>query len=159
MDVDIRYNNETHATLVDVEWEVWLNASIETTWEKMIGDVDGWWSHCYKQGSTVLIEQFPGGRFWERFSDGVNGSVYANVVYIEPPRLLKCVGSWAMPGVGMSSGRWLLEEQNGGTLVKANGQMIGMLDVMLMKDRKSGSIALINSLQSWVEQGQRVLRG
>ena len=158
MDVEIQYSNEQQPTLLDVEWEVWLNASVEQTWERMIGDVDGWWAHSYKPGSTVLIEQFPGGRFWERFADGINGSVYANVVYIEPPYLLKCVGSWAMPGIGMSSGRWKLEESNGGTLLKASGQMLGMLDANLMRERKGGSQSLITALQAWVEQSQRVVR-
>ena len=159
MDIDIHYSDEKQPSMLDAEWELFLNAPIEKAWQKMVHEVDGWWAHCYKPGSTVLIEAVPGGRFWERFPDGVNGSVYANVVYVEPPYVLKCIGQWAMPGIGLSSGVWRLSEQDGGTLLKATGQMIGILDVSLMKERRGGGQSLITALAKWVNEGERVQRG
>jgi hypothetical protein len=123
-----------------------------------VHEVNGWWAHCYKPDSTVLIEAFPGGRFWERFPDGVNGSVYANVVYVDPPHVIKCAGNWAMPGVGQSSGVWRLEAKDGGTLVKSTGQMLGIIDAALMKERKGGSAVLIQALEKWVNHGEQVQR-
>lgn len=156
---EVNYGDERHPVVLDAAWELFLDAPIATAWQKLVHEVDGWWAHCYQPGSTVLIEPFPGGRFWERFADGVNGGVYANVVYIEPPYVLKCAGSWAMPGVGQSSGVWRLEEQGHGTLLKATGQMLGVIDVALLKERKGGSATLIAALEQWVNHGQRVVRG
>jgi hypothetical protein len=144
--------------VLDAAWELFLQAPVETVWQKLVLEVDGWWAHCYKPGSTVLIEPFPGGRFWERFPDGVNGGVYAHVVYCEPPYVLKCVGQWAMPGIGMSSGVWRLAAEDGGTLLKSTGQMLGLLDVNLLRERKGGSAGLIAALEKWVQRGERVVR-
>lgn len=156
---EITYGDERQPAILDAAWELFLAAPIETVWQRMVLEVDGWWAHCYKPGSTVLIEPWPGGRFWERFADGVNGGVYANVVYCEPPYVLKCSGNWAMPGIGMSSAVWRLAEQDGGTLLKSTGQMLGILDVALMKERKGGSASLIAALERWVSHGERVVRG
>jgi uncharacterized protein YndB with AHSA1/START domain len=155
----VHYGAQSSSVILDVEWELALAAPVETVWQKLVHEVDAWWAHSYKRGSTVLIEPFPGGRFWERFADGVNGSVYANVVYIDPPHVLKCVGNWAMPGIGMSSGVWRLEARDGGTLLKATGQMQGVLDASLMKERGGGTQTLIAALRAWVEDGARVERG
>lgn len=154
----ITYSEDKQPIVLDQAWELFLKAPRELVWDKLVNQVDSWWAHCYKPGSTVLIEAFPGGRFWERFADGVNGGIYANVVYIEPPVVLKCVGQWAMPGVNMSSGVWRLAEQDGGTLLKATGQMTGIIDSALMKERKGGSQSLITALQRWVELDERVVR-
>lgn len=155
---EISYSDERQPVILDAAWELFLSAPVETVWQKMVLEVDGWWAHCYKPGSTVLIEPFPGGRFWERFADGVNGGLYATVVYCEPPYIIKTVGQMAMPGIGMSSGVWRLAEQDGGTLLKATGQMIGILDVALMKERKGGSQSLLEALIKWVDHGEHVVR-
>lgn len=155
---EITYSDERQPVILDAAWELFLKAPIETVWQKMVLEVDGWWAHCYKEGSTVLIEPWPGGRFWERFADGVNGGLYASVVYCEPPYILKTVGQMAMPGIGMSSGVWRLAEQDGGTLLKATGQMIGVLDAELLKSRKGGSQSLLEALIKWVDHGERVER-
>jgi hypothetical protein len=156
---EVHYGDERQPVILDAAWELFLNAPLEEAWHKLVHEVDGWWAHCYKPGSTVLIEPWPGGRFWERFADGVNGGVYANVVYVEPPYVLKCSGNWAMPGIGQSSGVWRLEAKDGGTLLKCSGQMLGIIDVALMKERKGGSATLIAALEQWVNQGRRVQRG
>jgi hypothetical protein len=157
---EVSYGPERQPVVLDAAWELRLAAPVPQVWQKLVLEVDGWWAHCYKPGSTVLIEPWPGGRFWERFADGVNGGVYANVVYCEPPFVLKCAGNWAMPGIGMSSGVWRLEQQpDGGTLLKSTGQMLGSLDVELLKERKGGSASLIGALQRWVDHGERVVRG
>jgi uncharacterized protein YndB with AHSA1/START domain len=158
MQPEVSYGDATQSVILDVAWEIRLNAPVETVWQKLVHEVDSWWAHCYKPGSTVLIEPIPGGRFWERFADGVSGGVYANVVYVEPPYVLKCMGNWAMPGIGMSSGVWRLSEQEGGTLVKATGQLSGNLDPKLMKERRGGTQSLITALQRWVEHNERVIR-
>jgi uncharacterized protein YndB with AHSA1/START domain len=156
---EVTYGDDKQPIVLDMAWEIFLKAPREAVWDKLVNQVDGWWAHCYKPGSTVLIEPYPGGRIWERFADGVNGGVYAHVVYIEPPVVLKSVGQWAMPGVNMSSGVWRLTEQDGGTLLKSTGQIMGIVDSALMKERKGGSQSLITALQKWVEQDERVVRG
>ncbi len=154
----VTYGNELQPSILEVAWELNLNVPIDVAWRKVILEVNNWWSHCYKEGSTVLIEAVPGGRFWERFADGVNGAIYASVVYCEPPFVLKCMGNWAMPGIGQSSGVWRFSEQDGVTHLKSSGQMLGVLDVNLMKERRGGTQSLINSLQRWVERSEPVER-
>lgn len=157
-DYVISYSEEKPPVIVDIAWEMLLHVPVETAWRKVILEVNNWWAHSYKEGSTVLIEPFPGGRFWERFADGVNGAVYASVIYCEPPFILKCGGNWAMPGVGMSAGVWRFEPREDGTLLKSTGQMLGLLDVALMKERKGGSQSLMSALQKWVEEDISVER-
>jgi len=154
----IQYGSSQQSIVLDMNWELNVSAPINTVWHKLVHEVDSWWAHCYKSGSTVLIEPFPGGRFWERFADGINGGVYANVVYVEPPFVLKCMGNWAMPGIGMSSGVWRLSEQAGGTLIKATGQLCGNIDAELIKERRGGSQSLIAALHRWIENDERVVR-
>ncbi|MCC7477271.1 hypothetical protein IT575_02335 [bacterium] len=154
----VSYGEELRPAILDVAWELKLNVPIEVAWRKVILEVNNWWSHCYKDGSVVLMEAFPGGRFWERFADGVNGAIYASVVYCEPPYVLKCMGNWAMPGIGQSSGVWRFSEQDGVTHLKSTGQMLGVLDVNLMKERRGGTQSLISSLARWVEQDEIVER-
>lgn len=156
-DLDV-WGDEKQLRLVGTAYELQFNEPPELVWERMIGDVDGWWPHCYKPGSMVLIEQFPGGRWWERFADGVNGSLWGHVVYIEPPRILKVVGQFALPGVANSAGVWRFEPHEGGTLLKSTGEMLGALDIETMKQRKGGTASLLNALVNWVEQGVRVDR-
>jgi uncharacterized protein YndB with AHSA1/START domain len=155
----VTYSDEQQPKLVDVEWELFLDAPIARVWEKTVVDFDGWWAHTYKPDSTVHIEAWPGGRIWERFADGVNGSVWANIVYIDPPFILKSVGNWAMPGASYSSGVWRFSEQDGGTLMKSSGQMLGLLDVNLMRERKGGTGTLISALKAWVEEDRRARGG
>lgn len=156
--IDFRVGDEQSPVIIKQEWEILLTAPREEVWEKVINHADAWWCHSYKPGSTILIEPWPGGRFWERFADGINGSVFGNIVYIEPPKVLKVVGQFALPGVANSGGVWRLEETEGGTLFKASGEIFGLLDAVTLKDRKGGSIALIESMRKWVELGEKTER-
>jgi hypothetical protein len=152
------WGDEKQPRLIGTEYELFLNAPIDLCWQRMVHEVDGWWAHCYKPGSTVIIEPFPGGRWWERFADGVNGSLWGHVVYIEPPRILKVVGQFALPGVSNSAGIWRFEAQEGGTLLKSSGEMFGALDFETMKQRKGGTATLLRALVNFIENGERVSR-
>ena len=139
-------------------YEIQLSVPIEIAWQRMVHEVDSWWPHCYKDGSTVLIEAYPGGRWWERFADGVNGSLWGHVVYIDPPTVLKVIGNFALPGVSNSAGVWRMEENADGTLLKVSGEMLGAFDLETLKSRKSGTVEVINSLRSFINTGVRVER-
>jgi hypothetical protein len=156
--LDFRVGEEQSPVIIKQEWEITLAAPPEVVWDKVIQHADSWWCHSYKPGSTILIEAWPGGRFWERFADGVNGSLFGTIVYIEPPKVLKVVGQFALPGVANSAGVWRLEAVDGGTLFKASGEIFGLLDSVTLKDRKSGSIALVEAMRAWVEQGVNCVR-
>jgi hypothetical protein len=170
MDTNV-ITNELNADTELIEWgtappvqiltrvyEIQLSVPIEIAWQRMVHEVDGWWPHCYKDGSTVLIEAHPGGRWWERFADGVNGSLWGHVYYIDPPTVLKVIGNFALPGVANSAGVWRLEENAEGTLLKVTGEMLGAFDLETLKSRKSGTVDVINSLRSFVNTGVRVER-
>jgi hypothetical protein len=134
-------------------YEIQLSVPADVAWQRMVHEVDSWWPHTYKEGSTVLIEAHPGGRWWERFADGVNGSLWGHVVYIEPPTVLKVIGNFALPGIGNSAGVWRFEENAEGTLLKVSGEMLGAFDLETMQSRKSGTVEVINALRSFLNTG------
>jgi len=154
----IQWGTAPQPQIVTRVYEIQLSVPIDIAWQRMVHEVDGWWPHCYKENSTVLIEAFPGGRWWERFADGVNGSLWGHVIYIEPPTVLKVIGNFALPGIGNSAGVWRLEENADGVLLKVTGEMLGAFDVETMQSRKSGTVEVINSLRSFVNTGERVQR-
>jgi hypothetical protein len=154
----IAWGESGAAQILTRAYEIQLEVPIDLAWQRMVHEVDGWWPHTYKEGSTVLIEAFPGGRWWERFADGVNGSLWGHVVYIEPPRILKVVGQFALPGVSNSAGVWRMEENEQGTLLKVSGEMLGAFDLETLKSRKSGTVEVINSLRDFVNTGVPINR-
>jgi hypothetical protein len=155
----VNWNESGAAQILSTQYELPLEAPVDIAWQRMVLEVDGWWPHSYKKGSTVLIEPFPGGRWWERFADGINGSLWGHVIYIDPPHVLKVVGQFALPGVSNSSGVWRLEaREDGGTLLKVSGEMLGIFDMETIKSRTGGSASLLRALKGFIETGARIDR-
>jgi hypothetical protein len=148
-----------NAAVDTVDASIWIAASPQVVWDHAVTEFDGWWPHCYKTDSHCTIEQTPGGRIYEQFADGVQGAIYGHVLYIEAPVVLKADGPWGMPGTAVSGGTWRLEPQDGGTLFRIKGEVMGNFDNGRGFDgREEAYAGILKQLKKFVETGERIDR-
>jgi hypothetical protein len=150
-DVSFNFADPVEVQLINSEYEIFLNAPIDRAWQKIIEGMDDWWPHRFKPGSTVVLEPFVTGRWLERFDENGNGALYGTITYIDPPHAFASVGQWGMFGAISSGGIWKLKEQDGGTLLKTRGEMMGHITEEMLAGRKAGSAGLLKALRHWVE--------
>ncbi|MCB1219114.1 MAG: hypothetical protein H7A35_06290 [Planctomycetales bacterium] len=150
-EVDFKFKDPLSVELVSSEYEIFLRAPIGRAWEKIIDGMDNWWPHRFKPGSIVVIEPRVMGRWEERFDDKGNGALYGMVTYCDPPNAFAAVGQWGMFGAINSGGLWKLTEQDGGTLLRTRGEMMGHITQQMLDGRTEGSVGLLKSLRHWVE--------
>ncbi|HET7838551.1 MAG TPA: SRPBCC domain-containing protein, partial [Rectinemataceae bacterium] len=79
-----------------------LAAPIEKVFAAITSDIGKWWTHRFREGSTVGFEPKIGGRFYEEWAGG-SAALYATVTYIEPPARLRLSGPMGMDGAVTST--------------------------------------------------------
>ena len=103
-------------------------AEPEAAWAALVGDVDRWWPKDHTwwgTDSTLSIEPAAGGCFCE--VAGERQARHLEVVFVDPPRLLRMVGGLGpLQGMGLHGALdWKLEPVEGGTRITLRYQVGG----------------------------------
>lgn len=95
-----------------------IAAPRETVFDVATGDISPWWDHTfYPEPAELVIEPRMGGRFYERFVEGMDdGVTHAEVISVYRPQLLRLDGPLGLSGRAFEMvTTWTLEEDEAGT--------------------------------------------
>ena len=82
-----------------VEFDVVCPGTPELVYDRLTGDITGWWDHSFSQKPLKLyIEPRPGGGFYEIFNDKGDGVRHATVLYAERGKMLRFEGPLGLSG-------------------------------------------------------------
>lgn len=87
---------------VEVRAEVRIDAPPPKVFDTLLG-IGDWWPHRFRDGSSVALEPWVGGRFMEDFGHG-SGALYGTVVLLDRPSTLRVSGPMGMTGA--VAGTW-----------------------------------------------------
>ncbi len=87
---------------VEVRAEVRIDAPRPRVFDTLLG-IGDWWPHRFRDGSSVALEPWVGGRFMEDFGQG-SGALYGTVVLLDRPSTLRVSGPMGMTGA--VAGTW-----------------------------------------------------
>ena len=113
-----------------------FEASPERVFEALTRGIGAWWTHAFREGSTVSMDVRPGGAFGESWPGG--GALYATIRYLDPPRSLVMDGPMGMSGAVASSMEFTLEAVEGGTLLHLVHDILGRIEPVTIADYRSG---------------------
>lgn len=93
------------------------------------GDVSPWWDHTFSARPRALVlEARPGGRFYERFEEGLAGAVHAEIIYVQAPKVLRMEGPLGLSGKAITMvTTYDLEAIAGGTALTVTVNAAGQL--------------------------------
>ncbi|MGD9688971.1 MAG: SRPBCC domain-containing protein [Phycisphaerales bacterium] len=140
-----------------IEQEVTLRVPLERAWAGLL-DVAGWWCcHFADRGARVVLEPFPGGRFFEESPEGPR-ALFGTVVYIKAPEIIRLHGPLGMGRLPVTSTYdWSLEPMGdpGATRLKLSHRAFGLLDPEWQQSHEEGWKSLWVRLAALVERGER----
>jgi uncharacterized protein YndB with AHSA1/START domain len=141
---------------VRIEQEVVIAAEPERVFEAMTDGVNSWWAHGYQSPqSTVHLEPYAGGRFYEDFGPERGSAFYATVTYWDRGKKLRLMGPMGMSGPVVGTMTFDLEPEAGGTRVKLSHQIMGAVDEETRQGYTSGWQELLGDhLRRFVEEGK-----
>lgn len=149
----------TAARVLKIEHEVRIEAPVERVWRAITVETGAWWPHRFKDEGRVVLEPAVGGRFYEDWGDG-RGALYAEVVYLDPPRALCTRGPMGMRGAASTVKWYRLEEQGNGTLVKVSLHASGDIPDDVAAGYEKGAMAVLTeALKPYVERGKTYVAG
>jgi len=144
----------TAARVLKIEIEVRIEAPVERVWRAITVETGAWWPHRFKDEGRVVLEPAVGGRFYEDWGDG-RGALYAEVVYLDPPRALCTRGPMGMRGAASTVKWYRLEEAGGGTVVKVSLHASGDIPDEVAAGYEKGAMAVLTeALKPYVERGK-----
>jgi uncharacterized protein YndB with AHSA1/START domain len=142
---------EPRVGLERIEAEVRIEAPIDAVWTALTTGIGSWWPHRFADGSTVHLEPWVGGRFYEAFAaDEGGGGLYASVTYIESPRILRTSGSMGLRGAGMYVKTFRLEPDGDATIVRTHAEMLGAFSDETLESYRSGNVAVLEAFKSYM---------
>lgn len=81
------------------ERTVVLPGSPEEIYDAITGDISGWWDHTFfKNPARFVVDNFPGGGFWEIFDESGDGVKHAEVIYAHRGKILRLDGPFGLSG-------------------------------------------------------------
>jgi uncharacterized protein YndB with AHSA1/START domain len=76
-----------------------LPGSPEEIYDAITGDISGWWDHTFfKNPARFVVDNFPGGGFWEIFDESGDGVKHAEVIYAHRGKMLRLDGPFGLSG-------------------------------------------------------------
>ena len=139
-----------------IEAEIRIEAPVNAVWEALTTGVGAWWPHRFEDdGSTVRLEPWVGGRFYETSGDGEEGGLYAHVTYLERGHMLRTSGPMGLRGAGLYVKTYRLEPDGDGTIVRTHAEMLGRFDEETLAGYRSGNNAVVEALKAYVESVPR----
>jgi len=76
-----------------------LPGSPEEIYDAITGDISGWWDHTFfRNPARFVVDNFPGGGFWEIFDENGDGVRHAEVIYAHRGKILRLDGPFGLSG-------------------------------------------------------------
>lgn len=144
-------------TLVNVEQDIQINASVEKTYEAIL-NVNAWWLQRVTDNPDALrLEAKVGGRFWEtRDGSDDSGFLFATVTSIEPHDHISLTGNMGMPGAGQGNTTFQVIAQDDGTsVIKHTSQFMGILPDGFEEGLSNGWEYGLHGLKKFIETGEK----
>jgi len=142
----------TTVTISTIEAEIRIDASVDAVWDALTTGIGAWWPHRFEdEGSTVRLEPWVGGRFYETYGDGEDGGLYAHVTFLERGRVLRTSGPMGLRGAGIYVKTYRLEADGEGTIVRTHAEMLGRFDDETVAGYQVGNQAVVDALKTFVE--------
>lgn len=115
--------------------------------------IDAWWPERTTADAHIELEAWVNGRFYERFGDDGSGTLFAAVVALRPPHLLRLQGPLGISDrVTVSQVDLSFEPQTGGTRLKLLHHVAGDVDEPLLRQQNDlWRARLDRSLRRFVE--------
>jgi len=135
--------------------EIGINAPRDKIWKALTSEIGSWWAfHIGEPGSTIKLDATLGGQFSETWGDG-EGALWGTVTYLKRGSLLRLTGALGMKGHGTNTYEYVLEDRDGGTLVKLSHYCHGHDDPDIEKNYTGGWQELLGKyLKGFVEDGK-----
>lgn len=140
-----------------IEQEILIRAPRQKVWSSVL-DVQGWWSHHFAEKSArMILEPFPGGRFYEDSPEGVK-ALFGIVTYLKAPEVIRFSGPLGMNRLPLNSVYEFRLDPSGdsGTTLKLSHRAHGLLDPEWEKSHTEGWQELWTHLKAFIEEGKRV---
>lgn len=139
--------------ILNIEQEIHVNASLETTFEAMLEQL-GPGNETPEKKMPMKIEAWPGGRWFRDLGDG-NGHFWAHVQAIKRPTLLEFSGPLFMSYGAISNVQYRLSEEPGGALIKFHHSAIGAIPEEHRKGASKGWGQMLAGIKARAEAGSR----
>lgn len=124
-----------------IELEFRFDAARQEVFEALTRGIGSWWSHAFREDSTVSLDARPGGAFEEAWPGG--GALYAVVRHLAPPGTLVLDGPMGMEGAVAASMEYTLEPDGSGTRLRLVHDILGRIDPGTVEDYRSGWEAVL----------------
>jgi uncharacterized protein YndB with AHSA1/START domain len=131
----ISTGTEIENLTVDVNQEVHVQASLETTFAALLEQMGPGNDTPEGNPLPMKIEAWPGGRWYRDLGDG-NGHLWGHVQAIKRPTLLEITGPLFMSYAVVSNLQYRLSEVEGGTMIKFHHKAFGLIP----DDHKRGMV-------------------
>ena len=131
----ISTGTEIENLTVNVNQEVHVQASLETTFAALLEQMGPGNDTPEGNPMPMKIEAWPGGRWYRDLGDG-NGHLWGHVQAIKRPTLLEITGPLFMSYAVVSNLQYRLSEVEGGTLIKFHHKAFGLIP----DDHKQGMV-------------------
>lgn len=133
---------------LDVANDVTIDASRERVWDA-VTRMGEWWPHRFRDGSTVHLEPFVGGRFYEDWG-GDTGALYGTVVKIAAPAQIVVAGPMGMGGPVVGVWSMDLAEEGGRTVLRYSHRAFGDISEETRQGYTSGWGEVLEALRAAV---------
>lgn len=133
---------------LDVANEIVVEAPREKVFEALLR-IGEWWPHRFREGSTVVLEPYAGGRFYEEWDGG--GALYATVSRVSRPEHVSMRGPMGMRGPVTAVWSFDLEDSGGRTVLKAAHRAFGDIDEETRAGYETGWLEVFEALRLAVD--------
>jgi uncharacterized protein YndB with AHSA1/START domain len=128
----IATENALENLTINIQTEVHVKASLETTWEALLEELGP--AQVTDRGPMPMkLEAWPGGRWYRDLGDN-NGHWWGNVQAIKKGALLEIAGPLFMSYPVTNNLQYRLSEEKGGTLIQFHHTALGLI----IEDHKKG---------------------
>lgn len=145
---------ETRAAIYELE--IPIDRARDRVWQALTGETNAWWLpdfHMVGEGSVIRFEAEAGGRLIERHENG-KSLLWYTVLMCDPGVSVHLVGhtspEWGGPNTSMI--KFLLEDRDGGTMLRVTDAVFGHVTDKTAKSLEDGWRWLMtDGLKSYVE--------
>lgn len=128
--------DELESVVYSLNFEITLPVIPDRVYRAFLEEIDNWWPDRRLNGSTVILEPFVGGRFYEAITEGA-GVLYGFLSRLEPAKEIWLIGPMdvgeaaAISLVGIQ-----LDEIDGRTQLRLSHRTIGEINESSLPPRK-----------------------
>ena len=149
--------SESPASVITLNMAVNIAAPPADVWRALTADINHWWPQSFFTGGEessrqLVFEATPGGRMYEQW-DADSGLLWAQVVAVQPNRLLQVLGhsfpNWGGPSTWY--GTWEFAGDDRGTKLSFSESVVGRVPDGYVDDKTKGWNFLWDCLRAHLE--------